>query len=205
MPDFETGSQKSEHRKLLERSVVWFALGMLLMGALAAVTFLAFLDGRIDARVKAFRDQGSLDERIDARIATAHDAGKFKGEPGPAWTPEAIERAILTILSTAGPESEFTKAVAEAVKVRPPAERAIRIINVGWGSYERDIETTAKLKNLCDGQIRCETIATREVLGGYYSSRDELTVLFNCSDFEQKEESFPYNGIVFLTCAEKAN
>ena len=55
------GSQPPDIPGHLGRNIVWFALGMLLAGAVAAVTLITFLNSQVDARIKAFRDQGSLD------------------------------------------------------------------------------------------------------------------------------------------------
>ena len=72
-----------------------------------------------------------------------------------------------TIINGAGPDFAFVKAVAEAVNVNPAPARGIRIISASWDKDLRKarISTTEKMKELCDGKIRCEAKSIPSAFG----------------------------------------
>ena len=81
----------TEPKKLLEQNIVWFAIGLIVAGAVAAVTFLSFLDQRIDDRIANTPD---LVTRIAATLAQEH-SDDLRGPPP---TTEVIDAAIQRVV-----------------------------------------------------------------------------------------------------------
>ena len=99
-------------KKLLEQNIVWFAIGLVVAGAIGAVAFLGFLDQRIDARVaeqlpESLTNQISLLDKIEGVPQGAVMAVEFSGSAEPkcpdGWS--RFSRAGGRFIVGAGPHT----------------------------------------------------------------------------------------------------